>query len=74
MNYGWGGMGFDGTGMLVFWLLLIAIVAIGLRWVVPGRTPRAGSEDTPLEILKRRYARGEIDQDEFERAKRTLKD
>ncbi len=72
MNYGWGGMGFGGAGMLVFWLLLIAIVAIGLRWLVPGRTPRAGPEDTPLDILKRRYARGEIDQDEFERAKRAL--
>lgn len=54
------------------WLLVIAVIAvIGLAivWTIrrSGRADQAG--DTPLTILKRRYAAGEIDADQFEKMK-----
>lgn len=54
------------------WLLVITVIAaIGLAivWTVrrPGRVDQPG--DTPLTILKRRYAAGEIDADQFEKMK-----
>jgi putative membrane protein len=56
--------------MLVFWGLVIAGLVVGLRWLVgPGRpVPR----DEALDILRQRYARGEIDKQEFETRKRDL--
>lgn len=54
------------------WLLVIAVIAaIGLAivWTVrrPGSTDQPG--ETPLTILKRRYAAGEIDAGQFEKMK-----
>ncbi|HUF37579.1 MAG TPA: c-type cytochrome, partial [Anaerolineales bacterium] len=57
------------------WVLsLVGVVAIVLAvvWVVRrGRNTRE-PEDTPLEILKRRYAKGELTGDQFEQMKRRL--
>jgi putative membrane protein len=56
--------------MLVFWGLIMASLVVGLRWLVgQGRPPR---RDEALEILRQRYARGEIDKQEFEARKRDL--
>ena len=70
----WGAWGPWGIGMmlmmLVFWGLIIVGLVLGIRWLVTqGKEPRT---DSPLDILKRRYARGEIDRDEFEAKKRDL--
>jgi putative membrane protein len=70
----WGAWGPWGIGMmlmmLVFWGLIIAGLVLGIRWLVTqGKEPRA---DSPLDILKRRYARGEIDQEEYEVKRRDL--
>jgi putative membrane protein len=74
-----GGMhSFDGgVVMILFWGLLLAAIVGGGLLLFGGVTRRArgpGEEDreTPLEILKRRYARGEIDRDEYDRIKETL--
>src|SRR5919109_1168688 len=46
--------------MLVFWGLVIAGLVLGVRWLASqGRG--AGGRDEALEILRQRYARGEID-------------
>lgn len=61
-----------GIGMLVFWaVVIIAIVAL-IRYLGrgPGSAPR---EDTPLDILKKRYARGEITREQYEQMKEDLK-
>jgi putative membrane protein len=70
----WGMWGAWGFGMmlmmLVFWGLIIAGLVLGIRWLVSqGRESRS---DTALDILRQRYARGEIDKEEFEARKRDL--
>jgi putative membrane protein len=66
--------GFWGIGMmlmmLLFWLLVIAAIVLGIRWLLSqSRGPRS---DSALEILRERYARGEINKEEFEARKRDL--
>lgn len=58
-----GGMGWWMTFGWVFWIAVIAAIV----WVV-SRSARTGgaNEDSPETILKRRYARGEIDRQEYE--------
>ena len=61
-GYGWS-MGW----MMVSWLVWILIIAL-LVWVLFRVIARpAASDDSPETILKRRYARGEIDREEYER-------
>ncbi|MBZ0105458.1 MAG: SHOCT domain-containing protein [Sulfuricella denitrificans] len=70
-DWGWGGMGF---GMVIFWALLIALIVALVRGVSSsgGGSPERREEKTALDILKERYARGEIGKDEFEQKKRDL--
>ncbi len=73
-NYGWGGMGFGMIGMALFWiLLLVAIVAVVRgTWgsgTAAGKQPQG---KTALDIVKERYARGEIEKTEFEQKKLDL--
>lgn len=56
--------------MLAFWALVIAGLILGVRWLA-GQGREAG-RDEALEILRQRYARGEIDKQEFETRKRDL--
>ena len=74
MAYG-GGWGM-GIGMLLFW----GVIVVAVIWLVAGLLPRTnqtcrpeGQPDDALEILKKRYARGEIDKAEFEAKRRDLK-
>jgi putative membrane protein len=56
--------------MLLFWGVVITGIVLGIRWMLStGRLPRA---DAALDILRQRYARGEIDREEFEARKRDL--
>ena len=56
--------------MLVFWGLVIAGLVFGLRWLAGQGRP--AHHDAAHEILRQRYARGEIDKQEFETRKRDL--
>ena len=60
-----------GLGMMLLpWAILITGTVLGIRWLVAqGRAP---GRDTALQILRERYARGEINRDEFEARKRDL--
>lgn len=74
----WGGGWFFGPlFMILFLAVLIAAVVILARWAggpwqttVPPHHAPPGR--TPLDILKERFARGEIDKDEFEERRRVL--
>lgn len=63
----WGWMGLGPLPMIVFIGGLIALIVFAVRWFGQG-----GSRASALDILKERYARGEIDQTEFERRKRDI--
>lgn len=65
------GFGFGGIVMLLFWIVLIVLIAWLLKNVIGGLSAQRGNS-TALEILEQRYARGEIDRDEFEEKKRDL--
>ncbi len=77
---GWGGL-IALVVMVLFWVLVIALIVLGIRWLIRAdRNSRLGGPngssgprpDDPLEILRQRYARGEIDDEEYERRRRTL--
>ena len=73
-DYGWGwGMGFGTISVVLFWVLVILGIVILVKWIVAGSS---GAGQPPvksaLDILKERYARGEIGREEFEQKKRDL--
>jgi putative membrane protein len=70
---GWG-WGFGMIAMALFWVVLLVAAVFIVRAVVerPTRGAAGGSGETPLEILQRRYARGEIDRQQYEQMKRDL--
>lgn len=65
-----GGMPFGGFGMIV----LIAAIGFIIVLMMRGSAGRNTQEKTSLDILKERYARGEIDHEEFERIKSKLEE
>ena len=70
-DYGWMPMmGIGLLGMILFWGLLIGGTVFLIRWLI-GETV-IKREDLALEILKKRYARGEINKQEFDERKRDL--
>lgn len=69
-HFGWG-MGFGWVFMLLFWGLAILGIAALVKWLWPSSV-NGGRPKTALEILNERYARGEIDREEYERIKRDL--
>jgi putative membrane protein len=74
-GYSWGGMAFGMISMLLFWVLLIAVAALLIKRVWgTGISPEHRQEKTALDILKARYASGEIEREEFEQKKRDLSD
>jgi len=77
MGWGYGGYGMGFVGwlfMLLFWGLIIVGLILVIRWLWDHGRSGAGAaaSDAPLDILKRRYARGEITKEEFDRMKQDL--
>ena len=73
-DYGVGTMLFGGLMMIAFWGGIIVLIVLAVRWLGsgPARHDRSAVSRTALDILQERYARGEIDHDEFERRKQLL--
>jgi len=69
---------FGGLMMIVFWGGIILLIVLLVRWLggagASSHTSSAPSRQTPLEILQERFAKGEIDKDEYEERKRLLSD
>ena len=66
------GHGFGGGFMWLFWILLIVAVVWALKATAPSSGKAEGGDKSPLEILQGRFARGEIDEEEFERKRKLL--
>ncbi|RJR51800.1 MAG: SHOCT domain-containing protein [Desulfobacteraceae bacterium] len=75
-HWGWGMGWFGGIFMFAFWILVIIGMVFLIKWLVQntrgGATHSRTEASRALEILKERYARGEIDKQEFEEKKRDL--
>lgn len=73
--WGWGMMGAGmGVAMILFWLVIIVLAIAAVRWLLaatPGRPAAPG--ETAEDILKKRYARGEIGKEEYEAKLRDLR-
>ena len=72
---GYEGWGFGLLHMLGFWIFLAVLLVILFRGFELGTSRRdsiSQRRESPLDILKTRYAKGEIDVKEFEERKRTL--
>jgi len=73
---GWYGMIFGPVFMILVLAVVIAVAVLIVRWLggpwygAPPHYPPPGR--TPLDILKERFARGEIDKNEFEERRRVL--
>ena len=65
MGWGWGGMWFGPLLMLAVFALLVAFVVSLVRWLGGDRGLPSGATRTAREVLDERYARGEIDRDEY---------
>jgi putative membrane protein len=68
------GFGFGGIGMIIFWVVVLAAIF----FVVRGLQNQSHRHETqppspsPMDLLKRRYAAGEISKEEFESRRRDL--
>ena len=68
-----GGFGlFGGLMMLAFWSAIIALIYLAVRWFSDSK-PTSRASDA-LDILKQRFAKGEIDEDEYRKRKLALED
>ena len=73
---GWGWWGGHMLFSALFWIVVVVAIAFAVRWAVrsahdgrPGGDPRG---ESALDILNKRYARGEIGREEFEEKRRHI--
>jgi len=74
---GWGHM-MGGTLMwIIFPVVVLIILGVVIYLILQSTKPKSfdnSFRETPMDILKKRYAKGEITKEEFERMKKDLKD
>ena len=59
--------------MIVFWVAVIVGIALLVKWMASsGKEAGTSAKESPMEMLKRRYAGGEIGKEEFEEKKNDL--
>jgi len=71
---GWGHMAFGSVMMIAFWGVTILLIVLAVRWLGGAGHASGPAGKSAVDILKERFARGEIDKAEFEERRRTLGD
>lgn len=69
---GWHGWFFGPLFMMFSLVAAVIAVVLLVRWLGPHQGPAGPAGRSPLDILKERFARGEIDKVEFEERRRVL--
>jgi len=75
--YGGPGMMWGGGGLLIL-LAFLVVIGLAIYFIVKNVKEKKSDiviqKETPLEIIKRRFAKGEINQEEFIKIRKELKD
>jgi len=70
-------MGFGGISMFIWMILQWGFLLLGIymliRWLKSDRSSKPTGEDEAIRILRERYAKGELNDEEFERMLDRLK-
>ena len=74
MNSHDGWMWFGGGYMWLVWVLIIAVLVILVKSITDSSSGsiQTRNDESPMSILKKRFARGEINEEEFNRRKKEL--
>lgn len=72
MNYNYSFMPFGWIFMILFWVIIIYAVVLFVKWLINENKAGGEREKSALEILKNRYAKGEINKKEFAEKKKYL--
>ena len=62
------GFGFGGVFMIVFWILIILGVVYLVKTIAGGVSSSKEKMESPEDVLKKRFARGEMSKEQFESA------
>jgi putative membrane protein len=79
MMGGWDGYGWMGPLHVVFWIVVLVLIVALAVWLLRsfsrGRAPLTHERRSPgLDVLEQRYARGEIEREEYLQKKRDMSD
>jgi putative membrane protein len=66
-------MGFGWIFMILFWALIVLGIVALAKWLFSAGSAGGGAGKGPLDIVKERYARGEITRDQYEQMRRDLR-
>lgn len=71
MNYGYG-CGFGGMFMWILFVIIMGVLAYFIIQNSKAKNSGGITQETPLDILKKRYAKGEITKEEYDRMKKDV--
>ena len=71
-QYWWGFWWFGPIFMLIFWVLVIVGIVALIKWIGSQSRIEGRTEESAMDILKKRYAKGEISKEEFEEKKKDI--